>query len=700
MSDFDFSVPDNPVEFKIQNNVLRFRNNQPMMVFTSPSTEITFELGFGWVDRGTIIQLPGGGIAGEILIKQSEIDGDAEWFPELENKEDILGNPDTDFQMLVSTQAGIRSWVSHGGVAGLDADDHPQYLNQARADALYTFLGHIHNSSDGSEQITYSDILNTPPEETFNHVDLIDRNLPDSHPIEAITGLLSQLTGLDQTLLDHLENLNNPHTLSHIQIVDIDPNQHHAQNHIHDGTDGSGTISHTVITEKDGVSCHPITSITGLATEQIRQDQDLINHTALPNAHHNQIHNLYGTDHSDINVAIALAQGMGLFWDAVKGKFQLEYRAEMLTYVDDGRTYYPQQTVLVNGYLSVAQVETTDYPVPILEGIAELLYKGAAPEAAATVKTITFGTRYHLNEAFSFDLYRVNVISGNHYTVYYIEDPLGTPIVTQIIDFIADTTGWIEFSRAPKIFPAGIVNDIVVTVGEPAQTPTVWAGNWDYSKPNNVTIPLTGQVTHSAKELDALYISKIDNIGGDRSAELLALETGDRIKLGSIEWSISVILDLGTYLNLVIAPATQAAVVGDQEFSFETVTATPITRMQDIDYWTNNYPGQVEGLYIENGAYENIVPDGHAYGLDIRLQRISQSPDWNLFGQTDSQVQEAGVSIAQMSEVESSSMHFKGDWLTGPSKYNDVVKYNSQSWICLADTLDPPSIASVAWEKL
>lgn len=38
--------------------------------------------------------------------------------------------------------------IDHGALLGLDDDDHPHYLNEGRGDALYSPLGHTHDTSD------------------------------------------------------------------------------------------------------------------------------------------------------------------------------------------------------------------------------------------------------------------------------------------------------------------------------------------------------------------------------------------------------------------------------------------------------------------------------------------------------------------------------------------------------------------------
>jgi hypothetical protein len=61
---------------------------------------------------------------------------------------------------------------------------------------------------------------------------------------------------------------------------------------------------------------------------------------------------------------------------------EFDYRAKFLDYVN-GNTYYPQETVYQDGWLSVANTETADYPAPIAAGSPFYAYAGAAPTAAA-----------------------------------------------------------------------------------------------------------------------------------------------------------------------------------------------------------------------------------------------------------------------------------------------------------------------------
>ena len=92
-----------------------------------------------------------------------------------------------------------------------------------------------------------------------------------------------------------------------------------------------GVADHASLTNRDAADAHPMSAVTGLIADQQRQDADLAQHEADtnnphatthallpdvgPNDHHNQIHLLYGPDHSDVDTADALEDGDALVWD-------------------------------------------------------------------------------------------------------------------------------------------------------------------------------------------------------------------------------------------------------------------------------------------------------------------------------------------------------------------------------------------------
>ncbi len=295
---------------------------------------------------------------------------------------------------------------------------------------------------------------------------------------------------------------------------------------------------------------------------------------------------------------------------------------------DNAKEYNPYDVVTDAGWTMVANKRTNDTASPTPIGEQAFIYDGILVGDQDTAKTVLFGTRYSLPSAGQMTAIRVDVVAGNRYDVSLVVDPLSdTPLLKRLNEFVAGTTGWLDMRIAPELMLAGTTFDVVCEANEPDPTPTVITGNWDYIKPNNVIAPLSGQVTHCNKELGVINMSKTDDDAGDRGTALEALTVGDIIELSGLRWSIQSIQDSSTYMAFGISPATQASVEGVESFSIETVTATPITTGEDVNHNQGNVG--IWGLKIVDGSYLDIVPDDNQYGVDIELQQVVASPDWD-----------------------------------------------------------------------
>ena len=109
------------------------------------------------------------------------------------------------------------------------------------------------------------------------------------------------------------------------------------------------------------------------------------------------------------------------------------------------------------------------------------------------------------------------------------------------------------------------------------------------------------------------------------------LTVGDIIDGAGIRWSIQAVTDATTYWEFVVAPSSTGT-AGTQDFDFETVAATPITVGRDIDYWLTGQPtfATIQGMYIVDGAYVDIVPDNTARGTDVEFQAAYVPTEWSV----------------------------------------------------------------------
>jgi len=317
-----------------------------------------------------------------------------------------------------------------------------------------------------------------------------------------------------------------------------------------------------------------------------------------------------------VSIWNALQKGIGAVWKAGYSGGEEHKKGDM---------------VRANGFLLSANKDTSENAniTPIDEPY--FLYSSTlTPEVINNVKQIIFGTRYIWTTATGYlNKYRVDVVVGNVYEIYLITDTLGTPIVEQIGNFEATSSGWIEVNISPVLIGSAVTFDVIAQVNQPDPAPVQFVGNWDYSKPNNAAAPASGQISHANKQLDQLWIHKTDNDSGDRSAELLALSVGDIIEVGSMSWAIQTTpVDSGVYITINISPQSQSAALGVQAFTFNTTATVNLTRGIETDYYLGN--AAVRGLYIADDSYVNITPNDNAYGIDIEVQAANVPVDWDI----------------------------------------------------------------------
>jgi hypothetical protein len=291
--------------------------------------------------------------------------------------------------------------------------------------------------------------------------------------------------------------------------------------------------------------------------------------------------------------------------------------------------YTINQQVFDTGYLAIANKTTQERPAPQPIGEPYNIFDGTLIPNNVSAKQVIFGTRYSPTKNEYIIGYRIETVVGNHYTVTSITDPSGpTPILNALIAFTASKTGWVNINIEGELVNAGATFDVIAIVNEPDPTPTTFAYDWNYKTPNNISIPVSGEIQQSNNLPDSLLISKLDNSLIDRNGDLSTITVGDFIEALGIRWAVQSVTPQTTYYNFGISPAIQSSPDGVTTFTFETVTATPITYGREVDYYLPT--AEVSGLYGVDIPYIDIVPDDNAYGIDLIVQDLSISTDWDI----------------------------------------------------------------------
>lgn len=349
---------------------------------------------------------------------------------------------------------------------------------------------------------------------------------------------------------------------------------------------------------------------------------------------------------------------------------------------------YPKGTMTrVGDWTAIANTDTSEYPVPQYNGEEFNVYQGTISTQSVNARQVIFGTRYTASTSAYVKAYKIYTIAGNNYKLYTVTDPTGTQIIDLAFDFTATTSGWVELSISPTLVLSSNIFDVIAVVQEPDPTPTTFTGDWDYQKPTNETAPLAGQVTHSSKALNKIRISYTDSLSADRTVELQSLNVGDIITVSDISWAIQSSLDQTTYIEFDIAPSTQSTGLGATTFTFETKAETPISFAIDADYYLGN--ANVSGLFAEDEGYGNITVNDNAYGVDLLVQEVIQSTEWDIvassanIGQgTDPQLTALLDQITVVSEGDDKGVEFahqlsaQGEIIAGKDSYPVPVAFH------------------------
>jgi hypothetical protein len=291
-------------------------------------------------------------------------------------------------------------------------------------------------------------------------------------------------------------------------------------------------------------------------------------------------------------------------------------------------TYEPYDAVQYEGWLMIANTQTTDIPGPVPIGEPAYAYTGVGMVSDTSVsKAIMFGQRYMWNNTGYLISIQFQTVIGNTYNVYIVTDPLGTGLIHHIISVTGQVNDWIPIN-VPSFIPIGTTFDLVCHVQEPDPAPTVTSLNYNYLTPGGGgSSPDAGEITHNNNATDIINIHHTDNDAQDQTVFISSLVAGDIIVLGDIRWSIQGVINNTTYHSFAVAPAIQAPNDGVFSFNFEVVASVPITFHREDDYWLGN--SNATGLFSADGNYANIVVDDNQYGCDIRFQEAAISDDWD-----------------------------------------------------------------------
>lgn len=362
-------------------------------------------------------------------------------------------------------------------------------------------------------------------------------------------------------------------------------------------------------------------------------------HTANENAHHNREHLLYGIDQTDVRTVDPLEQRHVLAWGSnalFNPEFRMNWRGNW-----GQQEYQKHDVVLDSPYTMIANKVTDDRaaPTPVGDPAWEM------PEIPAwstfdNISLIGSGHLYSFTETVYLNSVRVWVPAvgvGIVYRLTMLRDGIYTSKL--LLDLVAGE--WNVVGVNPILVAPG--SDILYYLeSQNSGGTTVVTGGWTRGVNSNAEEP-ADQSWNVNNALTRLRIDFDDLDTFNRQSELEGIITGSEIQL--VETAAS----QNSYtFQVLAAPLTRTTCV-EYEVALvsegaapptigqtTTITAdTPVPQSTEfvgiVGGWTGNQPlwGTVQSFLAYDGVDQGAAVDNQ-YGVDVNVQRLTVSPDWDL----------------------------------------------------------------------
>lgn len=292
--------------------------------------------------------------------------------------------------------------------------------------------------------------------------------------------------------------------------------------------------------------------------------------------------------------------------------------------------YDPGALVTENGWAAYALVETSDHVAPQPTGSALRLnptptwtQQSTSTSQLFTGQRYTFGQPHRILNGIAY----IPVASVPYRIVVVDRD--ASPEKFYIgAEFIPGATG--ERTVAVPISIVGTGNYDVLLSRESTSVGASFQANYNYRATN--AGPIAGDIVHRNDQI-TLQVAFIDNDAVDQTANINALQTGDRIThdTDGLTWTIQGIgIPTVTYREFIVSPATRT-LDGVSSFTFTQPGDLSMDWFEEANVWATQPTGiTVQGFYQD--ASTPLALSNTAYSLDINVQPLSVSADWHLIG--------------------------------------------------------------------
>jgi hypothetical protein len=319
-----------------------------------------------------------------------------------------------------------------------------------------------------------------------------------------------------------------------------------------------------------------------------------------------------------------------------------------MTYMPQGYEagkFYSRGSVVNDGtWTMIATALNLDYPFPLLAGDINWGIATFVPTTQSDSSVVYSGHIYTINESVYATAIRIWVAQltvDTHYRVVIVQTlPNGAIETATIENPILAEGAWTTVALLNQIIQAGTTIKVFIDALNSGADNEV-TGGWTYTGQDNVTQP-NAQSWNQNNARTIVRIDKTDLDGDDRAAELSGIgvnstlvfaDTNNPNAFDQYRVTSEPPVDQGSYFEYSVVLQEQGE--GGVPLGVTTMTATiPIAQPTEYAEQAAVVPVYTQNVdvvgFLEFGGVDQ-AGDANTYGVDIELEGITGSENWDVF---------------------------------------------------------------------
>ena len=291
---------------------------------------------------------------------------------------------------------------------------------------------------------------------------------------------------------------------------------------------------------------------------------------------------------------------------------------------------YKKDSLVTAGYWTgVSNQDTSEDFPPVLRGAPQFAYQGDnLSETTYNTKRLLVGQRITADYAQAVHAVRIFAKAGMKYCVYGVANITNSPpFEAPLWEYTAQADGVVKAEISPPVYiKKGTAYDIYTIIQNTNALSSTTDAQYVYRTPDNPATPANAEIVHAKLDPGFLLINKTDNQGGNQSAMLAALNTGDTIRVDGFVHTVIGNEDFGSYRKIAIMPSL-VHLESIYTFTFSEVTPSDIPVNIEAGYWAGTNEA---GIFSETGDYDALSVTTWQYALDIELTSYNTSDHWDI----------------------------------------------------------------------